>query len=437
MINRPQFTSNIATLITMAGAAIGLGNVWRFPYMMGSYGGSAFLFMFLIFMLIFAVPAVMGEWALGRETRGGAIGAFVHAVGPVFGRIVGYLLVFGVVVAMSYYTIVVANVLFTSYFSLVHGFDNQSIPVYTELLQDGMTQYLVASASLLVALFIVYKGLNSGIERVSKFIVPFFFLTMVFLVFFTFSLDGAVAHVEAFLKPDFSSLTAKSVFAAMGQVFFSVGLGGTYVLIYGSYMRNELSLPKYSVLTGLSDTGAAMLAALFIIPTILVFGLDMAAGPQLVFVTLPHLFNQMPYGQVIGSFFLVAFSLIAYLSVIGGLEVIVGGLSDDADKNKLTRNRVLIALGLLELLLMIPSSFNPELIGTLDLFFGSGLQVFGGCLAMLALTWGLGREKTLMQIFGKEKGVMPNLFFFWLKWAIPLALITVLVAFIFGVVNGD
>lgn len=436
MKNRQIFSSNTATLLTMAGAAIGLGNVWRFPYMMGSYGGSAFLFVFLLFMLIFAVPAITGEWALGRETRSGAVGSFAKAVGPFWGRIIGYLLIFGVLVANSYYLVVIANVVFSSFYSVTFGFSSETIPEYTKMLSDGVTQYSIAACLLLMALFVVYRGLNNGIEKVSKIFVPFFFVTMVLLISAVFSIDGAVARAAEFLKPDFASLTFKSIFAAMGQAFFSVGLGGTYILIYGSYMRSEASLFKGAVFTGISDTSAALLAALFVIPTILVFGLDLESGPQLIFVTLPHLFNQMPYGQIVGSFFLLVFSLVAFLSAIGAIEVIVGGVSDDFDKNKLTRNRVIILFGLIELVLMIPTAFKPELIATLDLFFGSGLQVLGSCMALLALTWGLGRKKTLIQIFGREDGVVPSLYFFWLQWVIPAALILVLVGYVYGMVNG-
>ena len=436
MANRQIFSSNLVTLLTMAGAAIGLGNVWRFPYMMGSYGGSAFLCVFLLFMFLFAVPAITGEWALGRETRGGAVGSFTKAVGPVLGRIIGYLLIFGVVVANSYYLVVIANVVFSGYFSVVHGFNEQTIPVYNALLQDGTTQYLLAASLLLVALFVVYKGLNDGIGLISKLFVPFFFIVMVLLIFAAISLEGATEQAMEFLKPDFASLTPKHIFAAMGQAFFSVGLGGTYILIYGSYMRREASLTKGAIFTGLSDTSAALLAGLFVIPTILVFGLDLAAGPQLIFVTLPHLFNQMPHGQLVGSFFLLAFSMVAYLSAIGAIEVIVGGVSDDADRHKLTRNRVIVLFGAIELVLIAPSCFNPEIIGTLDLYFGSGLQVLGSCLALLALTWGLGRSKTLNQVFGRDTGFIPKLFFFWLQWVIPAALIAVLSGYIYGVVNS-
>jgi NSS family neurotransmitter:Na+ symporter len=436
MAKRAIFSSSSGTLLTMAGAAIGLGNVWRFPYMMDSYGGSAFLFVFLVFMFLFAVPAIVGEWALGRDARSGAVGSFAKAVGPFWGRIIGYLLIFGVLVANSYYLIIIANVVFSSFYSIYFGFSDEAIPLYTELLSDGVTQYSIATCLLLVAGFVIHRGLNDGIEKISKIFVPLFFIVMLVLIGAVFSIDGAAEHALEFLKPDFKSLTLKSIFAAMGQAFFSVGLGGTYILIYGSYMRRDSSLIQGAIFTGVGDTSAALLAALFVIPTILVFGLDLASGPHLIFVTLPHLFNQMPYGDMVGSVFLLAFSLVAYLSAIGAIEVIVGGVSDDYDKHKLTRNRVLILFVCIELVLMLPSAFMPNIIATLDLFFGSGLQVLGSCMALLAVTWGLGRKRTLMQIFGHDHGWIPGLFFFWLQWVIPVALVSVLLGYIYDIVSN-
>jgi NSS family neurotransmitter:Na+ symporter len=387
-------------------------------------------------MFLFAVPAIVGEWALGRDARSGAVGSFAKAVGPFWGRIIGYLLIFGVLVANSYYLIIIANVVFSSFYSIYFGFSDEAIPLYTELLSDGVTQYSIATCLLLVAGFVIHRGLNDGIEKISKIFVPLFFIVMLVLIGAVFSIDGAAEHALEFLKPDFKSLTLKSIFAAMGQAFFSVGLGGTYILIYGSYMRRDSSLIQGAIFTGVGDTSAALLAALFVIPTILVFGLDLASGPHLIFVTLPHLFNQMPYGDMVGSVFLLAFSLVAYLSAIGAIEVIVGGVSDDYDKHKLTRNRVLILFVCIELVLMLPSAFMPNIIATLDLFFGSGLQVLGSCMALLAVTWGLGRKRTLMQIFGHDHGWIPGLFFFWLQWVIPVALVSVLLGYIYDIVSN-
>ena len=418
----------------MVGVSIGLGNVWRFPYMMGKYGGSAFLFVYLIFTLLFAIPAVMAEWALGRETRKGPIGAFSAVMGPFFGHLIGYILLFTVLVADSYYLVVIANVIYTTYFSVVHGFKAGNIHLFEEQLSNGLLQYEIAVGTLFASLYIIYRGLNNGIESLSKLFVPFFSIVIVYLVISAFSLDGAVEHFVAFLRPDFSAMKAEHIFAALGQAFFSLGLGGTFLLIYGSYLQEDQNIPKSAILTGLGDAGAALFASLFIIPSILVFGLDMTAGPNLIFSTLPKLFSQMPAGQFLGSIFLLALAMIAFLSNIAALEVLAGGINDGR-KTEWSRTKIIIIIGTLESLLMLPSSFYAKLIGILDLVFGSGMQVLGSTLAVLTVAWGLDKQKTMFQIFGTTGGRWQNIYFFWIRWVVPGALLFILVNYIYSSIN--
>lgn len=436
MSNREQFSSELATLLTMAGAAIGLGNVWRFPYMMGSYGGSAFLLVFLLCLVFFAIPAVMGEWALGRETRRGPIGAFTAAAGPKLGRVIGYTLVFTVIIANSYYLVIIGNVFYSAYFSVVHGFTEQSIPVFQENLANGSLQYAICAGLLLAALLVIYRGLRGGIEMVSKVFVPFFFITMLYLIFAAFQLEGAGAKMLEFLQPDFSQVDGKVIFAAMGQAFFSIGLGGTYTLIYGSYMNSRSSLPKQAVFVALSDTSAALLAGMFIFPVCLVLGLQLDAGPKLIFVTMPLLFELMPGGQWLGTFFLLSLSMVAFLSAIAALEVVVGGLSDGGDFS-LSRKQLIVIVGVVEMALMFGPAMWPDIIGTLDLIFGSGAQVVGSCLALLALTFGIKKAITLKQVFGDKPGALAGFYFFWINWVVPGALLLVLLGFIFNAISGE
>lgn len=418
----------------MLGVSVGLGNVWRFPYMMGKYGGSAFLFVYLGFTVLFAIPAVMAEWALGRETRKGPIGAFSAALGPGLGRIVGYMLLFTVLVANSYYLVVIGNVLYTTAFSIFRGFTQNSIPVFEEGLGRGLLQYEIAVGTLVVSLYVIYRGLNKGIEWVSKLFVPFFAAAMVYLVVSAFSLEGAGREFLAFLKPDFAALKPSHVFAALGQAFFSLGLGGTFLLIYGSYLKEDQEIPRAAIMTGLGDAGAALNASLFIIPSILVFGLDLTSGPKLIFYTLPRLFSVMPAGQLLGSLFLVALSMVAFLSDVAALEVLVGGLNDGFTA-KWTRTRIIVVVGLLEALLMLPSALHPNLIGVLDLVFGSGMQIFGSTLAVIGLTWGLGKMTAVRQIFDRPAGRWHEVFYFWLRWVIPGTLLLILGSYIYSSVT--
>ena len=412
----------------MIGVSVGLGNVWRFPYMMGKYGGSAFLIMYLIFTVLFAIPALMAEWALGRETRKGPIGAFSAAFGSGLGKPIGYLLILTVLVADSYYLVVIANVIFTTYFSLAHGFTEINMGLFQTQLGNGVLQYVIALATLVACLVVIYRGLNKGIESVSKIFVPFFGIVIIYLVINAFLLEGAPEKFAAFLTPDFSVIKAEQVFAALGQTFFSLGLGGTFLVIYGSYMQREQNLPRAAIATAFGDVGAAVLASLFIVPTVLVFGLDMSQGPTLIFSTLPELFNVMPAGRLLGSAFLLSLCMVAFLSAVAALEVAVGGLTDIL---KTSRTKIILALGVVELILMLPSALYPNLIGILDLVFGSGMQVFGSVLAVLGVVWGLGKIKTLNQIFGNAKENLANIYFVWIRWVVPVSLLFILISYIY------
>ena len=472
------FSTRLATLLTMAGVAIGLGNVWRFPYMMGRYGGSAFLLVYLLFTLIFAVPALMAEWTLGRATRRGPVGAFTAAFGPAAGRLIGGLLLLTVLVADSYYLVVIAGIVYTAWFAVARGFDAAHLAGFQTGLADGRLQYVIALALLLATLAVIHRGLRRGIEAASRLCVPFFGVVVVGLVAYTLSLPGVLAQLAIFLRPDLSALRAEHLFAALGQTFFSVGLGGTFMLVYGGYLREREPIPSAAVATALGDAGAALLASLFIVPAILAFGLDMTSGPGLIFDTLPRLFGAMPAGRWVGSLFLVALTLMAFLSNVAALEVFVRGAGEIAGRgrergapaaaapsgrprgaapSRRARNRViLLALGL-ETLLMLPSALDTKVIAILDLVFGSGMQVLGSALAVVALVWGLGRRTALAQIFGAAGGAAPRpgeaaprrgadagrppggravppafmaFTLWWLRWAVPLALVAILAGFV-------
>lgn len=358
-------------VLTMIGVAVGLGNVWRFPYMMGEYGGSAFLIVYLFFTLAMAIPAMMAEWALGRETGRGPIGALSSVWGPTWGRRIGMLLVFTMVVSTSYYLVVIGNIAFSAAFSIARGFNATTLPQFDVQFADGWLQYFFALGILCLGMFVLYRGLNKGIEVVSRLFVPFFGLVIIYLVVNALFLEGAPEKFAAFLKPDFSVLETEHIFAALGQAFFSLGLAGTIMVIYGSYMQPEENIPRVAVYTALGDVGAAFVASLFIVPTVLVFGLDMSQGPTLVFTTLPKLFSVMPGGRVLGSAFLLSLCLIAFLSAIGALEAIVGSISEEL-RSKVGRGKVILVICLIEAAVMLPSSLDPDIVGTLDLIFGSG-----------------------------------------------------------------
>ncbi|MEM7503211.1 MAG: sodium-dependent transporter [Pseudomonadota bacterium] len=429
MDDRQTFSSRFTTVLTMVGVAVGLGNVWRFPYMMGEYGGSAFLIVYLAFTALLAVPAMTAEWTLGRETRRGPIGALAAVWGNRWGKRIGVLLVFTMVVSTSYYIVVIGNIAFAASFSMVRGFSNDSLSSYQAAFADGWVQYAFGMGVLTAAMYVLYRGVNKGIEAVSRLFVPAFTLVIVYLVVNALFLPGAPAKFVAFLQPDFSMLDAEHVFAALGQAFFSLGLAGTIMVIYGSYMQPEQHIPRIAAFTALGDVGAALLASLFIVPTILVFGLDLSQGPTLVFTTLPNLFSVMPGGRVLGSAFLLVLSLIAFLSALGALEGIVGSISEMLESRS-SRMRVIVAIFVIEALVMLPSSLNPDIVGTLDLVFGSGMQMLGSLIAVITVSWGLGAATTKLQLFSKQSAGWHDTYVQWLKWVVPGVLLVVLLSYI-------
>ena len=423
---RELFSSRFATILTMVGVAVGLGNVWRFPYMMGQYGGSAFLVVYLVFVLVFAIPAVTAEWSLGRYTRHGPLGAMEHAFGPL-GRWIGYLLVLTVLIANSYYVVIVGNVAFSAAFAMYTGFTPETIPLYTDKLGDGSLQAVVALLMIAAAIWIIHRGIAKGIERISRLFVPLFGVMIITLIVMALNLPGAVTHLLAFLEPDFSQLTLTSIFAALGQAFFSLSLGGTFYLIYGSYLRDDENIPKAAIATGIGDVSAAILASLFIVPTVLALGLNMQAGPSLIFETLPRMFSEIPAGRFIGVAFLIGLWMMAFLSTVAAFQVIVAALTDSFNFS-LTKAALLV--GGVEAVLMLPSALNPEIIGTLDLIFGSGMQMLGSGLTIIALLWGCDKAVAATQIFGGRTDGFRRTYLLWLKWAVPATLGVMLVLYI-------
>ena len=425
MAVREKFTSRFSTILTMVGVAVGLGNVWRFPYMMGEYGGSAFLIVYLIFTLLLAVPAMTAEWTLGRETRKGPIGALSSVWGAKWGNRIGALIVFTMVISTSYYIVVIGNIAFTASFSILNGFTNLTFTSFDQQLSNGWLQYCFSVIVLCLIMFVLYRGLNKGIEAVSRLFVPFFALVIFWMVVNAFFLPGAPAKFAEFLKPDFSEMGAEHIFAALGQAFFSLGLAGTIMVIYGSYLDDDQNIPRIAIFTALGDVGAALLASLFIVPTILVFELDLSQGPTLVFATLPKLFSVMPGGRILGSCFLLALTLIAFLSAIGAIEAIVGSISEEL-RIRSARTRVIIVILFVEAVVMLPTSLDPSIVGTLDLIFGSGMQMLGSVIAVITVAWGLGKVRTRFQLFGGTSLGWHTNYFLWLKWAVPSVMLVVL-----------
>ena len=429
--NREKFSSRFVTIVVMVGAAVGLGNVWRFPYMMGANGGGTFLLFYVLFTVLIAIPAMTGELTLGRNTRSGSIKAFETAMGSVFGRYIGWILVMCFLISTSAYLVILGNLLSASIIAASSGFDARSIPEYEANFANGWLQYMFAIIVLIGALFVVYLGVVKGIERVSKVIVPLFAMVLVYLVVRTFMLEGATGYMLEFLTPDWSRVNNDLIFAALGQAFFSLGLGGTIMVIYGSYMAKDENIINTAASTALFDSGAALMATLFIVPTVFFFGLNMSQGPTLLFHTMPQAFAALPGGHFIGSVFLIALFLVAFLSTVATVEAVVGSISERLQGTN-RRKKIILALFLIEAPMVIPSAHDADFIAKVDLYFGSGMQILGSGLAVLAITRFLTKFEFLQQVFGRVSRVWHNHFYLWLRTAVPITIFIVLAMYLWS-----
>ncbi len=426
---RETFASRLGVLATMIGVAVGLGNVWRFPYMVGRFGGASFVAVYVLAVVLIGIPALMAEWALGRHTRRGPVGAFAQAGFP-GGRAIGWFFFFVVTAATAYYTNALGWVL---YYALGEIFRVLSVPWAEGAIlppeagfdpRSLALQMVCTGAVLLACAYLLLKGLRSGIEVASKLIMPLFLGILVILMIRSLTLPGAFAGVEWFiLKFDLEALSPRVMMAALGQAFFSLSLGGTFMVVYGSYLGESEELPRNAVWTATGDLGAGLLAGLVILPAVFAFGLEPGSGPGLIFITLPQVFAAMPLGGLFGLLFFVGLFGAAYLSDVGALEVLVAGITDNTG---ISRRRAVWLMVAAVFLFSIPSMINMRIFVPWDLTFGSGMQILGSLLAIVALTWVVGRAEALRQLGGEGSWGRIWLYL-WLRFVVPGLLIAIFI----------
>jgi len=416
---RETFVAGWGTVLTTAGVAIGLGNVWRFPYMMGSYGGAAFLLLYLALVVAFGIPALVCEQALGRATRLGPLGA-LRAAGLPGASFWGWLLLVTVTMAASYYGVVVAWVLdFTVLAAVGHASDPGGFAAITA---SPVRQIPAVLGTVAAACLVLQLGVRRGIQRVSRAVLPLFFLLFLVLIGRSLTLPGALPKLVAYLTPRWDQVTGEVVLAALGQTFFSLALGGTFMVVYGSYLSPSEHLPRTATATALTDAAAALLAGLVVVPAVLALGLDMESGPSLLFVVLPEVFGRLPAGAVFAVLFFLSVFLVALLSLMAAYEVVVAALVDHAGWS---RGRALAVLAVAQLALSVPAVLSPEgYIGWSDFVWGSTMQVLGGGVTVVALTWSYGRGRGPSEVARETMGVerIHPLLVVWVRWVIPLGI---------------
>ena len=371
-MKRDSFSSRFGALVAMAGSAVGLGNLWRFPYLVGENGGAAFIIVYILLSFIICLPIFVSEFVIGRRSQKNAYAAFRDLSGGSAWRWIGLFTVIVPLIVLSYYSVI--GGWSVEYFlkSITLSFTGSSSQgdmssMFAEYVSSTWTPLLCHTLFLLATTLIVVVGIKDGIEKFSKVMMPMLFVIVVLIAMYSLTLPGAGNGVDYLFRPDFSKITGQSIAAALGQSFFSLSLGFGTILTYASYVDKKENIMFQSTATAAFDLMFALVAGTAIMPAVFAFGLDPQSGPGLVFETLPFVFGQMPAGGVIAILFFIALLVAALTSSISMLEVAVAYLVEEKGMSRIA------ACVLLFVICWIVGALCSLSFGPL-----SGIQIGGG-----------------------------------------------------------
>lgn len=347
---RGQWSSKLGFILAAAGSAIGLGNIWRFPYMTGENGGAAFVVVYLACVFLVGVPLMFNELALGRASGRNPIGAFTATMPGTPFVVTGVLCLLCCFLVLSYYSVIAGWTIGYAWNSLAH----KSV-AFERFAADPGTVLPLFALFLLLTILIVQGGVQKGIERWSKVLMPLLLLMCLVVILRSVTLPGAGAGIEYYLKPDFSKINMRVVMAALGQAFFSLSVGWGLMITYGSYMSKRENIVQCGFWVAMADTAVALLGGFMVFPAVFAFGKAPDAGTALTFKTLPEVFAQMPAGGIVGCVFFLLLTVAALTSSISMLEVPV---SYFIDSGKARRKVAAWAVGGLAFLIGIPSALS-------------------------------------------------------------------------------
>lgn len=367
-----NWNSKLGFILAAAGSAIGLGAVWRFPYMTAEHGGGAFLFVFLLFTILIGLPLLISEFVIGRASGRNPIDGFEYLSGKKSLRIFGWIGHFGTMLLLSFYSVIGGWILIYLLIALLDLFNLYTISDYTAMLGDIITNpvYVIAAQGLFIFItaFVVAQGIQKGLERASKIMMPVLFILFLFIIIRSLTLPNAFEGVKYFLTPDFSELSANGVMFALGQSFFALSVGITQMMTYASYLKADQNLPRSASYIVLLNIAVSVMVGLAIFPAIASFGMQSVEGPGLVFIVLPEIFNAIPFGIIFYLMFLVAFLFATLTSAFSMIEINVANtVKGDQSKRKKTTYIyaiIVFALG-------IPSALSEGVLNDVQFFAGT------------------------------------------------------------------
>lgn len=438
---RANFGSKLGVILASAGSAVGLGNIWRFPYETGNYGGAAFILIYLGCVLLLGLPIMLAEFIIGRRSRANTAGAYQVLAPGTHWRWVGRMGVLAGFMILSFYSVVAGWTLEYVFEALGNGFAGKTPEEYIQSFQafsgNPWKPIIWLVLFLLGTHFIIVRGVEKGIEKSSKIMMPMLFVLILVLVGCSVSLPGAKSGIEFLLKPDFSKVDGNVFLGAMGQAFFSLSLGMGCLCTYASYFSKDTNLTRTAFSVGLIDTFIAILAGFIIFPAAFSVGIQPDAGPSLIFITLPNVFQQAFSGApwlayIFSVLFYVLLALAALTSTISMHEVVTAYLHEEF---KISRKRAAwfvtggcIFFGVLcSLSLGVTKGFTVFGMGMFDLFDFVTAKIIlplGGMLISIFVGWYLDKKLVWEEITndGTLKVRLYKVILFILKYIAPIAI---------------
>ena len=450
--NRGSFSGKIGFVLSAAGASVGLGNIWRFPYLCAKYGGGIFLIVYIILALTFGYTMIVAETAIGRHTNKSPVGAFNELSHNKFMRLGGWINAIIPILIVPYYSVIggwVTKYLFeyiSNGASVIAGDD-----FFVNFITNGFQSELWFIVFSVLVLAVIFMGVENGIERVSKFVMPILVVLAIIICIYSVTRPGALGGVKYLFIPDFKHFSIMTVVTAMGQMFYSLSIAMGILITFGSYVKKEVSIEESTEQVEVFDTAIAVLASLMIIPAVFAFsGGDestLKAGPSLMFITMPKIFASMGFGRVIGVLF---FALVLFAAVTSAIALTESAVSTFSDEFKWSRRRgvtimavIMVALGSLSSLGNGPLAdvriIGMQFLDFFDFLTNSVMMPIAALATCILVTRFMTVEKLEAEVEQddhpfKRKAV----FSFMIKFLCPLFVVIILVSAIlnvFGIIS--
>ena len=444
MSEKSQWGSKIGFILASAGSAIGLGAVWKFPYMTAANGGGGFLLIFLIFTLLIGLPLLLAEFVLGRGAGVSAIRTFGKLGKNKKYNVIGYIGGFALFILLSFYSVIGGWILVYLGISIADALGVHSTADHAALFVSIISNTWIALGAqalfILLNIYIVSRGVQKGIEKASKIMMPLLFIIFLVIIARSLTLPNAMSGVTYFLKPDFSKITSSGILFALGQSFFALSIGVTAMLTYASYLDRRTNLVQSGISVVLMNIAVSVMAGLAIFPAMSSFGMESEGGPSLLFIVLPQLFNNMAFGKIFYILFLILFLFATITSSVVMLEINVGNITNQRNTN---RTKFSIIIGILTFIVGIPSAlsygslsntliFGKTIFDLMD-FLVSNILMPLGCLALSIFTGYILDKKVALEQLHIDKNkksslVLFKVWLFLLRYVLPIIILIVCLA---------